>query len=471
MASQAQGNSGRLDIDPQRRAWRGALIGLAVAAVLSSLVAVVLVLLWQNYVESLQPDYFRAQARTWARGMKARIEERIRLFDATAGPALIEEWQRELPVHFRQVFNAELGRNASPSLRELSLQILDDQDRFQTAARLGTALARDPSLDSFDEPDDQGISVAIVGMKPQVTVVADGPLSFAHDVPASTWAAGKLQFHAVLQFQPFQDLTERGNTYAAILMVVYLGILYGIMILVFVQGRKQMFLSFSAQEKAIRLRAISSVAEGIAHEVRNPLNAISLNVQYLEKLARKGHEAQSRDYQRVYRELGKIRKVIDNFVNFAKLRDLEVTDWKLDEALDQALAALAPKIEQTGVVIARDQEGDLHLAGDKPKIVTVISGILDNAIDAVRDLDSRQVDVQLSGDAKSVTIAVRDHGQSPDDEVLKNMFDPYFTTRTTSMGLGLTLAKTVIQSHGGRIAAQAAPGGGLVVTISLPREF
>lgn len=468
-----QGATGsqKLDIDPQRRARRGALLWLALAAVLSGLVAVVLVLMWQGYVRGLQPEYFRDQARSWARAMQARIEDQVRKFDATAGPARLEDWRRELPLNFQQFFAAEFSRSTGLAPDELSLQIRDREGRYQTAVRLGSSQGREPALDSFDAEDERGLSVAVAAMKPQPVLVVDGPLRFRANEPVADWAGDRLRFHAVLQFPPFQDVSERGTTYAAILMVAYLGILYGVMFMVFVQGRRQMVLSFSAQEKAIRLRAISSVAEGIAHEVRNPLNAISLNVQYLEKLAGKGHEPQSRDYQRVYRELGKIRKVIDNFVNFAKLRDLDVSDWKLDEALEQSLAALQPKIDQLGVRIGRDQSGDLSLAGDKPKIVTVITGILDNALEAAREHEDPQVDIQLGGDAQTVTISIRDHGKSPDEEVLKNMFDPYFTTRTTSMGLGLTLAKTVVQSHGGRIAAQAAPGGGLVVTIALPREF
>ena len=233
-----------------------------------------------------------------------------------------------------------------------------------------------------------------------------------------------------------------------------------------------MELSFTAKEKTIRLKAISSVAEGIAHEVRNPLNAISLNVQYLEKLGSKpGHQASPRDYQRVYRELGKIRKVVDNFVNFAKLRDLEITDIDMKEALNSALVDLKSRFRDEDVKLLRSEKGDLMLSADFPKLVQVIINILEQALDAIMDAENKVIEVEIVGEAKIVTVSVRDYGESHSEDSIKNMFDPYFSLRTSSLGLGLTTAKTVVESHGGKILAEGAPGGGCVVTLVFPRTF
>lgn len=248
-------------------------------------------------------------------------------------------------------------------------------------------------------------------------------------------------------------------------VVLYLLAALGILV-----NRAQARLVNQEREKATRLKAMGEVAGGIAHEVRNPLNAISLSVQYMEKLMEKGGRTPAAsDYARIHLELGKIRKVVDNFVRFARIRDLVVGPIDLGRILDQVLLSLAPEIESAGVRLEVAREGDLSSTGDEGKIAEVLDAVIRNALDALRGRPGGDVRIRLAGARRSVRITVRDTGEVLDEAMLRNIFVPYFTTRENALGLGMTMARTLVESHGGTIEAAGAQGGGCVVSITLPR--
>lgn len=456
-----------LKVDPERLARRRTFGLLAAAALISALTGVLFVMIWKSYVEGLEPEYFREQGIRWGEDFQRRIQKQTNRFMAGALPYEIESWRENIAENFVAHFSGEFRRNPSITPRQLALLVQDEAGRFRTTLPIGKGLDEPPPSSAFRHDPKSGLDVAVLTDDQLVSVVVEGPV---RDVGETIDES--LRFRLVVEFRPFHLMTGRGTSYAVVLVIVYLAVIYVLFIQVFRLGRRQMKLALSAKEKSIRLKAIASVAEGIAHEVRNPLNAISLNVQYVEKLGNKeGHSPEPGDFQRVYRELGKIRKVIDNFVNFAKSRDLEISDFSMAKALDDCLSDLASRIHTEKIEVNRVDQGDLGLSGDRIKITQVLSNLVENAIEALGKSEDKTIDVELTGSPDSVCAAIRNHGESPDEDVVRNLFDPYFTTRRGSLGLGLTLAKTVVDSHGGRITATAPPGGGLLVTVTLPREF
>lgn len=236
-------------------------------------------------------------------------------------------------------------------------------------------------------------------------------------------------------------------------------------------NRAQTRLLQAEHEKATRLRAIGEVAGGIAHEVRNPLNAISLSVQYMQKLGERGGQApQAKDYARIHLELGRIRKVVDSFVKFARIRDMVVGTIDLGEVMDEAIARFEPEIARSRIRREVSRTGDLQCAGDREKILEVFAAVLQNAIDGMRDREGGELRIRLAGSAPGIRITVRDSGEITDEAALTNIFEPSFTARDSAMGLGMTVARTFVESHGGAISAALAQGGGCVVTIDLPRK-
>jgi len=247
--------------------------------------------------------------------------------------------------------------------------------------------------------------------------------------------------------------------------------MYVLAAVVIILDRAQTRLSRAEHDKSIRLRAIGEVAGGIAHEVRNPLNAISLSVQYMQKLGERDKGTPSpKDYARIHLELGKIRKVVDSFVRFARLRDLVVGPVDTAVAMTEALQTFTGELESRAVRISRKDEGDVTCAGDKDKIVEVFTAVLRNAIDSMEEMEGGELGIRLSGRGRMVRIVVRDTGQVMGPEDLTSIFEPSFAARDTAMGLGMTVARTFVEAHGGAISASPAQGGGCVVTIDLPRK-
>jgi len=236
-------------------------------------------------------------------------------------------------------------------------------------------------------------------------------------------------------------------------------------------NRAQTRLINQEREKGLRLRAIGDVAGGIAHEVRNPLNAISLSIQYMQKLAERGdHASRDRDFARIHLELGKIRKVVDSFVKFARTGDMVVGLIDAGSVMEEALARFAMDLDIRGIRSDLAVEGDLTCTGDHEKILEVFAAVLGNALDSMRNLEAGELRVRVVGQPRFVRATVRDTGEITDETALTNIFEPRFSNRDTAMGLGMTVARTYVESHGGTIEAALHRDGGCVVTIELPRK-
>ncbi|NRA96458.1 MAG: hypothetical protein HRU14_09645 [Planctomycetes bacterium] len=236
-------------------------------------------------------------------------------------------------------------------------------------------------------------------------------------------------------------------------------------------NRAQIRLQRAEHEKTTRLNAIGEVAGGIAHEVRNPLNAISLSVQYMQKLAERGDPiSHKRDFARIHLELGKIRKVVDSFVKFARIRDMVVAPMDLGQVMEDAIDRFGLELEARSIRRSVSRDGDLSCSGDKEKILEVFVAVLQNAIDSMRDVPGGELSVRVAGRGRGIRATVRDTGEITDEAALTNIFEPSFVARDSALGLGMTVARTFVESHGGSISAALAQGGGCVVTIDLPRR-
>jgi signal transduction histidine kinase len=248
-------------------------------------------------------------------------------------------------------------------------------------------------------------------------------------------------------------------------------VVYLLAALAMLMSRAQVSLVNREREKSNRLRAIAEVAGGIAHEVRNPLNAISLTLQYIQRMAaREGKPPREEDLARSHLELGKIRKVVDNFVNFARTRDLVVEQVELRAMVEEALEGFAAVLEERGIGVEASYEGSLSCRADREKLGQVLRAVIANAVEAMSGGNGGELKIRVRGERGRVRVVVRDSGEVLDEKVVGNIFEPYFTTRDHAMGLGMTVARTLVESHGGTIEAATAQGGGCVVTITLPRR-
>lgn len=224
------------------------------------------------------------------------------------------------------------------------------------------------------------------------------------------------------------------------------------------------------QEQVLYLERMTTwkeIARTLAHEIKNPLTPIQLTVQEL-KDKYKGDDSAYRELldqctEIILDEVEKLRKLTREFSDFARLPELHRGRGDLNNLL-QELVRLYP-----GKTISLNLSLDLKpFSFDVDKIRRVLINLLDNAIYAIQ----RGGDITLSTEISNhkIKLVVSDTGTGMEEEHLKKIFEPHFSTKHKGMGLGLAISKQIIEQHGGHIAVQSRQGQGTKFTIILPYE-
>lgn len=216
-----------------------------------------------------------------------------------------------------------------------------------------------------------------------------------------------------------------------------------------------------------RDRELQLMLSGIAHEVRNPLGGMAL---YVGLLREELHDQPTpRGYaERIERELGYLERVVNDFLDFARVRPLEAASVNPREEIEAVLALCAPEAERRGIELAVRVEDSLaEVTWDAERIRRALLNLLQNAIQASGQ--GGRVEVALASVRDGLRLSVCDRGTGIPDDLRERIFEPFFTTRQQGTGLGLALVKRIVQSHGGRIAVRSKVGEGTVFEIELPQ--
>jgi len=223
--------------------------------------------------------------------------------------------------------------------------------------------------------------------------------------------------------------------------------------------------SLSERERLTRLAATGELSATLAHEIKNPLNAIGSAALYLKKNF-KGELV--REFSRViHDEAMRINKLTSNLLNFAKPLQAEFESSDVNELVRETINLLREECEERGLTIESDLHEDLPLTlVDRSQMKQVLINLVLNSLDAVSPDGSIRIGTGASNG--SIRISVQDSGKGISEEDLQRIFNPFFTTKTRGTGLGLAVTKKVVKEHGGDILAESAPGRGSVFTILLP---
>ena len=271
--------------------------------------------------------------------------------------------------------------------------------------------------------------------------------------------------------RPRTPLAEREQwAGAATAGMIVVGVLiYLLAALAYFAARHQDRLLGHERLRGARLDAVGEVAAGIAHEVRNPLNAIGLLIQFFQKRALKtGKLPTTEEYGRVHAELRRIEKVVSDFVRFARMRAVNPVRLDLKTEVESLVGQLGPRLDERGIRVRLRARGDLHCLADRDRVLEAILAILE---DAVRGGRPGELRLDLSGDARTVSLVVGDTREISGAHALEGFFDPDFRSREGAPGLAMTVARTLIESHGGALEVKAGEIEGCMVTVTLPRRF
>ncbi len=221
-----------------------------------------------------------------------------------------------------------------------------------------------------------------------------------------------------------------------------------------------------------KLATLGEMAGLVAHEVRNPLTAISLRVHSLQDegpLSASGRE----DLEVIRQEIERLERIVRNFLDLVKLPQPRLQPIAINEAVGQALLLLRPTLERRAVQVHTQLTEVLPpILADPEQLKQVLLNLLLNSAQAMPEGGTIGIATALEqGRASSgthVTLSISDTGSGIAPEVREKIFEPFFTTRANGTGLGLSLAKKIIELHQGGIAVREDHGPGTTVTIHLP---
>jgi PAS domain S-box-containing protein len=222
--------------------------------------------------------------------------------------------------------------------------------------------------------------------------------------------------------------------------------------------------------RADKLAALGTLAAGVAHEVKNPLHALSLNLHLLgqELAARRQSDAEIADYLDILRsEIQRIHRIVENFLRFSRppIPDTKPTD--LNATVERVLSLVAFEAADRSLTIKAELDPGLGpIPGDEEQLSQVFLNVAINALQAMQSGGTLTVRTRLDGDLAELLF--KDTGEGIHPNHLPHLFDPYFTTRPSGVGLGLAIAHRIVEGHHGTIDVDSAPGTGTVVIVRLP---
>lgn len=225
---------------------------------------------------------------------------------------------------------------------------------------------------------------------------------------------------------------------------------------------------------ADKLAALHTLSAGVAHELRNPLSAMDLNLHLLEEeLKEKGAPApHTAHYLHVLNaECRRLSVILDNFMKFARPGAVSLHEVDIDHLTTHIMSLMQFEAEERKIRMEKIvEEGLPPLLGDDTQIGQVLVNIVVNAFHAMPDGGvCRIAATQRKTDGKPwVEMTVRDTGVGIEKERLSRLFEPFYTTKETGSGLGLAIAYRIMQDHGGTIQVSSAPGHGTTVVMSFP---
>jgi two-component system NtrC family sensor kinase len=232
--------------------------------------------------------------------------------------------------------------------------------------------------------------------------------------------------------------------------------------------------------QAEKLSSIGLLAAGVAHEVNTPLAVISSYAQMLGKQLRSSDEATHARLQPVLEKITqqtfRASEIVNGLLNFSRMGSVDFARVDINAMVRDTVLLLEHQMRSAGVaVVAELAEGLPEVAGNRGKLQQVLVNLVLNAKDALQEKGSGSVRLFTARTSKGVEIRVEDDGAGMSQEVLRKIYDPFFTTKSNpkeghrkGTGLGLAVTYGIVQEHGGTIEVSSTAGEGTVFRLELP---
>ncbi|MFO7534696.1 MAG: ATP-binding protein [Kiritimatiellia bacterium] len=221
-----------------------------------------------------------------------------------------------------------------------------------------------------------------------------------------------------------------------------------------------------------RLNAIRLLAAGVAHEIGNPLNALTIHLQLLERdlqgLPDDDRRKSLAEMTAIARsEVTRLDAIITQFLRAIRPSRPQLAPTRLEAVLQETLTLLKQDIENRGITVNLDLHEPLpSVPADREQVKQAFFNVIKNALEALTS--GGEIAITVSANEQDVEVAFQDNGAGVDPEAMGRLFEPYFTTKSTGNGLGLMIVQRIVQEHGGRVEITSEPGKGTAVILFLP---
>jgi signal transduction histidine kinase len=220
-----------------------------------------------------------------------------------------------------------------------------------------------------------------------------------------------------------------------------------------------------------RLNALTLLAAGVAHEIGNPLNSLTIHLQIMERKLRRLPEDLRDDLQESLRvareEITRLDYIVTQFLRAIRPAPLDTTIESINTLVEESLEFLAPELKNRDILVETELREKLpSLPLDRHQIKQAFYNIIKNAVQAMKS--GGILHIRTDRDEDHVSVTFQDTGGGIPPENMSKVFDPYFTTKETGSGLGLLIVRRIVREHGGEIDIVNNQGRGLELTIRLP---
>jgi PAS domain S-box-containing protein len=222
--------------------------------------------------------------------------------------------------------------------------------------------------------------------------------------------------------------------------------------------------------RADRLRSLGELSAGVAHEIRNPLTGIATTAQVLaQKL--EGDADKEKYLKVILNEIARLDKIITNMLDFARPVSPNPGEISLSTLIENALGLLTDTARDRQVILHFESAlADDRCRVDGDQIKQVILNIVRNGIEACENGGTASVYLRAAADPTFVEIELADTGGGIPDDIADKLYNPFFTTRAEGTGMGLSISRKIVESHGGRIYHRSSVGKGTSFFVELPRK-
>jgi signal transduction histidine kinase len=235
--------------------------------------------------------------------------------------------------------------------------------------------------------------------------------------------------------------------------------------------RRSQRLEVQAAE-AERLAYLGTLASGLAHEIRNPLNSLNLNMQMLEEeIDEHGSAPTGKRLLSITRsELSRLERLVSDFLAYAKPRPLEMEEVPAARPLERVREVLAGEIQKRQVQVEiEDRSGGARIRIDPAQMNQLLLNLAQNAFNAAEEAGRRPwLKLAAVRQGPAVVLELADNGVGMTTAEQERIFDLFYSTRKGGTGLGLAIAERIARAHGGRLGIRSTKGVGTTVTVELP---